>query len=165
MTLTELSRRTGLSVSYLSEVERGKSSLYLTSLKSIVDALGISMSDILEDLDTSSYVYSKKDEALIRLEKLFFPFSRMSGNFKNRKMEWLKLSLAPGKTTGEATSHIGEEGYYIIEGSAVFYLNGVKHVLEEGDTIHFPSKLVHSIENNSTDKELRMLCVITPPLF
>jgi len=43
LTLTELSKRTGLSVPFLSQVEKGVRGLSLTSLKSIAEGLGVSM--------------------------------------------------------------------------------------------------------------------------
>ena len=39
LTLKEISDKTGLSISFLSQVERGTSSLAITSLKKIADAL------------------------------------------------------------------------------------------------------------------------------
>ncbi|MDY0393443.1 helix-turn-helix transcriptional regulator [Virgibacillus halophilus] len=41
MTLKDLAECTGLSVSFLSQVERGTSSLAITSLKKISDAFGM----------------------------------------------------------------------------------------------------------------------------
>ena len=43
LTLKDLSEKTDLSVSFLSQVENGASSLAITSLKKIADALGVSM--------------------------------------------------------------------------------------------------------------------------
>lgn len=47
LTLKELSEKTDLSVSFLSQVERGASSLAITSLKKIADALGVKMTYFL----------------------------------------------------------------------------------------------------------------------
>ena len=43
LTLKDLSQKTGLSVSFLSQVENGSSSLAITSLKKIADSLNVSI--------------------------------------------------------------------------------------------------------------------------
>lgn len=48
MTLKDLSEKTGLSVSFLSQVERGNSSLAITSLQKIADVFKVSMSSFLK---------------------------------------------------------------------------------------------------------------------
>ena len=48
LTLKELSEKTGLSISFLSQVENGTSSLAITSLKKIADALNVPINTFLE---------------------------------------------------------------------------------------------------------------------
>src|SRR4051812_49476044 len=47
-TLRTVATRSGLSESFLSQVERGRSSASISSLRRIADALGISMADLFE---------------------------------------------------------------------------------------------------------------------
>src|SRR2546422_1922861 len=47
-TLRTIADRSGLSESFLSQVERGRSSASIASLKRIADALGVSMADLFE---------------------------------------------------------------------------------------------------------------------
>src|ERR687884_1913435 len=47
-TLRTIAERSGLSESFLSQVERGRSSASIASLKRIADALGVSMADLFE---------------------------------------------------------------------------------------------------------------------
>src|SRR5437762_14134753 len=47
-TLRTISARSGLSESFLSQVERGRSSASIASLRRIADALGVSMADLFE---------------------------------------------------------------------------------------------------------------------
>lgn len=48
LTLKDLSERTELSISFLSQVERGTTSLAITSLKKIADALNTKMAEFLK---------------------------------------------------------------------------------------------------------------------
>lgn len=59
MTLKELSEKTELSVSFLSQIERGTSSLAITSLKRIADAFGVKMIHFFEEDDDFHYVMKK----------------------------------------------------------------------------------------------------------
>ncbi|WP_197249584.1 helix-turn-helix domain-containing protein [Cytobacillus firmus] len=47
-TLKELSERTDLSISFLSQVERGTTSLAITSLKKIANVLNVKISEFFE---------------------------------------------------------------------------------------------------------------------
>src|ERR1700747_3447893 len=47
-TLREIAARSGLSESFLSQVERGRSNASIASLRRIADALGVTMADLFE---------------------------------------------------------------------------------------------------------------------
>src|SRR5437016_14487100 len=47
-TLRTISTRSGLSESFLSQVERGRSSASIESLRRVAEALGVSMADLVE---------------------------------------------------------------------------------------------------------------------
>ena len=47
-TLRDVAERAGLSESFLSQVERGRSSASIASLRRIADALGVSMADLFQ---------------------------------------------------------------------------------------------------------------------
>ena len=50
MTQEELAERAGLHPTYIGQVERGEKSLTITSLEKIVERLGISFSDLFENI-------------------------------------------------------------------------------------------------------------------
>lgn len=50
MTLKNLSEKTNLSISFLSQIERGSSSLAITSLKKIADAFGVPITYFLSPI-------------------------------------------------------------------------------------------------------------------
>lgn len=165
LTLKELSEETGLSLSFLSQIERGASSLSITSLKKIADALQVAMiyffSDTKEDND---YHLKRKDQKFFKMNGGEQFYARLSGIFHDRKLEPIKVVLPPFMREEYSYSHPGEEFYYVLEGQVIFHLNNVSYHLEEGDTIHFPSDLKHAWENPSEDKAV-ILSVMTPVIF
>lgn len=51
LTLKDLSGKTGLSVSYLSDIERGRTTPSLNTLEALAGAFGISVTDLLSGVD------------------------------------------------------------------------------------------------------------------
>ncbi|HYF82178.1 MAG TPA: XRE family transcriptional regulator [Clostridia bacterium] len=164
MTLKELSEKTNLSVSFLSQVERGISSMTIVSLKSIANALDVSLRDLVDVDDKTSFVNKKDNQILLRLEKSFISYIRLSGKFENRKLEGVLVTMKPNFYESEETSHEGEEFYYVLKGSAVFIVDGAEYIISEGETMHYPSTLPHKTINPE-DQELVMLSIITPTIF
>ena len=162
-TLKELSERTNLSVSFLSQVERGTSSLAITSLKKIADAFGVPITRFFESEQNHNYLLRTDERKTFRLEGSSAVYARLSGEFGGRSLEPLLVTLAPGEKQFR-DSHPGEEFYYVLQGAALFTVDGMEYFMREGDTIHFPSHLPHSWEN-PLHEESSFLCVLTPVIF
>lgn len=163
ITLKELSEKTQLSVSFLSQVERGLCSMTLTSLKKIADALETPVGELVDVVEKTSFV-SHKSVQKLNLEKSFISYMPVSGKFDNRKLEGLILTMKANFYDQEVQVHEGEEFYYIISGVATFVIDGQEYEVSEGEVIHFPSNLPHRTINKQ-DRELVMLSVSTPPIF
>lgn len=165
LTLAELSKRTGISISFLSQIESGKGVMTLVTLKKIAQALDIPMKELFSE--------SQEDEAVIRfcsdkditsLQNNYRRLDIRSGKFAGRKMDAFVLTMDPHFSRFEETRHVGEEFYYILHGVCIVHLNGKEYQIGEGESIHFPSTLTHKLENPG-EEELTMVSVITPSLF
>ncbi|QQD84608.1 MULTISPECIES: helix-turn-helix domain-containing protein [Jeotgalicoccus] len=163
LTLKELSNKTDLSVSFLSQVERGESSPAITSLNRIAEALDVNITYFFTPLMTEDYKISYKDSVPLSVEYSEQTMYRMSSDFENRALENYLIEI-PSGSSNETVRHVGEEMYYLIEGNLTVYVNNKKYELEKNDVIHFPSNIPHHYENNG-DKVAKILCVITPTLF
>jgi|LGOV01.1.fsa_nt_gb transcriptional regulator with XRE-family HTH domain len=164
ITLKEMSKLTGLSVSFISQVERGESSLTVTSLKKIADALAISMQELFEVDDNDMYIRNKDNQILWNLENSFTSHIRLSGKFENRKLEAIILKLEPNSVDMTPFSHEGEEFYYVLKGKALFIIEDKEFLVNQGETIHYPSTVSHTVKN-PFDEELEVLSVVTPTIF
>jgi transcriptional regulator with XRE-family HTH domain len=164
ITLKELSEDTELSISFLSQIERGISSMTITSLKKIADALGVTMQDLVSIEENQQFTRKKESQMVMRLEKSFPKYVPLSGQFEGRKLEALILKMAPNHKDIETTTHDGEEFYYILSGSGIFTIGEEEYVISEGETVHYPSTIPHKI-CNPNDTELVTLCVLTPKIF
>lgn len=167
ITLRELSEKTELSISFLSQFERDVSSITLVSLKKIADALHIPMKELFEEEqeDTGQFVHKCSDgTGLLGLDKKYTSYERLSGRFEGRKIESLLLRMEPLRSDFKPCTHEGEEFIYILKGRACFTVEEQEYVVGEGESIHYPSTLLHKIVNIENE-ELVFLCIVTPVIF
>lgn len=58
--------------------------------------------------------------------------------------------------------HDFEEMFHVLEGELELTFRGRKHVLSTGETLNVPARSPHFF-HNSSDRQARVLCMITPP--
>jgi transcriptional regulator with XRE-family HTH domain len=150
LTLKELSDKTGLSISFLSQVERGASSLAIVSLEKIADALCVNMVDFLSPTAHSTYVVRQEERKEVRIESSMATYIPFSGQFVGERIKPMMVILQPNQNDSQTYQHPGEEFYYVMEGEVIFILEDKEFHLTQGDTIHFPSELPHSWRNPLT---------------
>ena len=159
LTLKEISDQTNLSISFLSQVERTKSSLTLESLKKISEVLGVNPSYFFNDSESSST--SVVTSGKIDEDKLIsnqFLYKDLSGGNRYLGFEPLLVILNPGDNKGNRFSHKGVEFIYVLEGNLTVLINEESYHLEPNDSIVIDSKNPHYWVNN-TSKQVRFLCI------
>ncbi|ANU21408.1 DNA-binding protein [Planococcus plakortidis] len=164
LTLKDLSEKTNLSVSFLSQIERGSSSLAITSLKKIADAFEVPITFFFDTEVNHNYMLPAKERKPFKLEGAPTTYSRLNGEFGGRSLEPLLVTLAPNQEQNQTSNHPGEEFYYVLKGAALFKVDGKEYIVREGDSIHYPSEVPHSWEN-ILNEETVILCVLTPVIF
>lgn len=164
LTLKELAEKTGLSVSFLSQVERSESSIAITSLQKIAEAFAVPITHFFESPSNEQYKVAVEDRKPFRIEASSAVYSRLTGEFPGRAMEPLLITLPPGQDYQGKYAHPGEEFYFILKGELAVEVDETTYRLREGDSIHFPSRLAH-LWYNPTDEPAEILCITTPVLF
>lgn len=164
MTLKGLSDKSGLSIGFLSQVERGNSSLTITSLQRIAEAFGVPITTFFETAQNKNFVVKGEDQKPFRIEGSNVTYVRLAGNFSGRNLEPMLVELMPNQRFESPFSHPGEEFYYVLEGKVVMRVGETDYVLNEGDAIHFPSSIQHNWEN-LLERPARILCVLEPAIF
>ncbi|GGG15531.1 DNA-binding protein [Lysinibacillus alkalisoli] len=165
LTLKDLSEKTGLSLSFLSQIERGASSLSITSLKKIADALQIPINYFfVEDEEHQQFVVYKQHRHSFTTKQGSQVYTRVNGTFTGRKLEPIVVTLPPYMNESHPFSHNGEEFYYVLEGEVIVTIDQEKYHLRAGDTIHYPSYLRHHWEN-PLPTETIVLSIVTPLIF
>ncbi len=172
-TLKELSEKCDLSVSFLSQVERGLSSTSITSLHFICQALGITLAELFADLGTpvDTVVGTNKPERIthagepvaISLSNASIKYRFLSRHFPGRRFEIMIGEIAPGYTYPPA-AHEGEEFGYVLDGTLRLALGDEEYTLGPGDSYHFPSLTPHGYQAEG-DEPTKVLWVQTLKYF
>lgn len=163
-TLKDLSEKTDLSISFLSQVERGNSTLAITSLKKIATALEVPITEFFKSETKSRYLIKEKDQRKFKMEGCESVMAQLSGAFPNRDLEAMIVKIPPNSNHGHEFSHVGEEFVYILEGELTVTIDKTKYNLEKNDSIHYPSTNKHLWTNNSSSYT-SVLCINTPNIF
>jgi quercetin dioxygenase-like cupin family protein/DNA-binding Xre family transcriptional regulator len=153
MTLRALSSLCGLSVGFLSQIERGLSSFSIASLRSVCQALDVSLADVLvmsNDpgnailVDPRHSAITKGDNrSHVSLSDASIKYRFLSTGFPGRRFETVVGEMAPGSHS-EPHSHEGEEFGYVLEGGIVLVSDEEAHELGPGDSYHLMASTPHA---------------------
>jgi transcriptional regulator with XRE-family HTH domain len=169
LSLRDLGRATGFSISFLSMVERGRSSISLTSLHTLAVALGVEMSTFFPQTRpepaAGARVNRRQDDARLPIRGAH-TYRLLGATGFERALEPLLVTIAPDEEADprDDYAHDGEEFAYVLSGELAFTVDGVEHTLEAGDCIHYRSTVPHLVRNDGP-RPAEVLWVLTPRLF
>lgn len=153
MSLRQLSEKTSLSIGFLSQLERGMTSVAVDSLGNIAKVFSVDLSYFFKlPEDLTDTVICSYEQTITLVESDKFIHSYLSKNFHDKKMFIEMVTLIPESSSKSTTStfgHVGEEFIYVIEGVLTLLIDGKQHKLNPGDSIHFNSNSAHNWHNFS----------------
>ena len=169
LSLSQLSALSGFSPSFLSLVERNRTSPSLTSLTKLAEALSISPSSLLPNAPNNGALVHRANDTnppmiLGDPKVLYRTLSATKPSLQLEPMIVVHQPLAIGEPEPEAFSHRGEEFCYVLEGVLVFRVEGQEFLLHPGDSIHLESSMLHVCFTNGP-QPARSLWVLTPRLM
>jgi transcriptional regulator with XRE-family HTH domain len=164
-TLRESARRSGLSVAFISEVERDLVSPSVASLSRLASALGVRISDLFDRPVTHGRLVRVADRRVIRYGDENLYWDEVLSPSLAGKLLLLRSTILPGADSGGTYEHdADEECVVLLEGELQIEVQGHVYRLMEGDALTFSSRLPHGWCNEGTRPAVA-LWVITPPIF
>jgi len=159
-TLEALSARSGLSTGFLSQVERGQSTLSIVSLSAICRALEIP----IERLFTSSRpldegvprVTEAATQLRIQIGDSAVAYRYLSSQLPEAPIRELLIAEFPPNAHQEATAHEGEELGFVLEGTLTLWVDGEEHALAAGDSYRVASREQHEYEAGRSGARILM---------
>jgi transcriptional regulator with XRE-family HTH domain len=166
LTLKEVELKAKVSATHVSEIERGMTSPTVGALAKIAGALGTDSSYFLQNNAYPSVsVVRKGERRVVTYEDWGARVNCLSNGTSRARMSFLEAELEPGLSQNiEPFSHTGEELIHILKGVVEIHIGSDRHLLKEGDSIHFKSEEPHTVKNIG-DGQSRILWVASPPFF
>jgi transcriptional regulator with XRE-family HTH domain len=186
-TIRELARRTGLSASFISQVERSKTKISLDSLRLIAEHLDTPIHQFFtepepevsytaavapceDNIDQPPLIeYTPIVRAGCR-PRLYLPDSGVNYELLvkdlTRNMEPIFGRLSPG--TGNVARRLRkptEEFIFVLAGKLLIGINEKEYILNPGDSIYFEGYELQKIACASETEDVIWISVITPPVF
>lgn len=160
--LARVANAAGVSVGFLSALERGHMSASVSTLRRLARFYKQNILALFDPSQSNPGRVRPRERKIleagpgVRMELL---------SWGNTVMEPHLFRIAPSAGSGESYAHAGEEFLYILKGAIEIELDGSEKLrLDEGDSFYFESSTEHRW-NNPGKKEAWVLWVNTPPTF
>ncbi|HYF75400.1 MAG TPA: XRE family transcriptional regulator [Candidatus Nitrosocosmicus sp.] len=167
MTLKELGDKANLSVSFLSQAERGLTSITINSLKKIAEALDVDMNNFFTPPKSHRpTIIRSYEHEVIRIDESNLIYHNLGSEMPERQLDPVIVTILPSQATEEVIpyEHQGEEFVYVLEGIFTIFLEDRQYELYPGDSIHISSTTPHNWAN-FTNKLVKILAVSTPSVL
>ena len=164
LSLNEVAAGTGISPSFLSLVENGRSDITIGRLTRLVEYFQISINDILPSPEAAEPDVVRAAERRLIHSPAEGIDVYMLGVDTHRTMMPMLLVFEPGAKLAEYGRHPGEEFIHVMEGTLELTLMGSEpRTLEAGDSAYYPGDRMHLFANASDQTVLKVICVDSPP--
>jgi transcriptional regulator with XRE-family HTH domain len=162
LTLATVSERAGISVSMLSQVERGLLDPSLDTLRNIADALGTAPFRLLAEEGPVAGIVRRSDRR-VRLDDAGELRSELLSPSAGGAFEIATWELQPGRSKlGAPRAHPGEEANLLLQGRGQLEIDDELIELAAGDCVTFDPRKPHRMTALG-DEPLVCLAVISPP--
>jgi len=162
LSLVEVARATGVSVGFLSALERGQMRASIATLTRIARYYRTNLLSFFGASKKNSRLVPPQERRIlettkgVRMELLAWG---------NKVMEPHLFRVKPGSGSGEPYTHEGEEFLHVIRGTFEIWIGSDEHYkLKPGDSLYFESSTPHRWCNPGSS-ESWLLWINTPPTF
>jgi transcriptional regulator with XRE-family HTH domain len=162
LSLAQVARATGVSVGFLSALERGQMRSSIATLRRIARFYRTNILSFFEAAEENPRLVRPAQRKIlettpgVRMELLAWGHTAMEPHL---------FRVRPGGGSGESYAHEGEEFLHVLRGNFEIWLNSGEHYrLKPGDSLYFESSTPHRWKNPGRS-EAWLLWINTPPTF
>jgi DNA-binding transcriptional MerR regulator/quercetin dioxygenase-like cupin family protein len=161
VSLAKAAAAAGISVGFLSAVERSHMSASVGTLRKLARFYGTNILDFFDPTESNTRLVRPAARKVleagpgVRMELLAWG---------NTVMEPHLFRIAPQAGSGDSYAHEGEEFLFVLRGELEIALAGEKYHLKRGDSFYFESATPHHWKNPGRS-ETWLLWINTPPTF
>lgn len=166
-TLQQVAEQVGISVGYLSQIERNQSKLPIGILRKVSDVLGVHINWFFQTSpdtppEERDFIVRKNNRRKLTFTGLGISEELLSPNLSG-PLELLLSTIEPGADSGDY-SHDGVEAGFVLQGTLDLWIADRHYRLAEGDSFSFRSTDIHRCANPD-DVPTKVVWVITPPHY
>ncbi|ACA18240.1 transcriptional regulator, XRE family [Methylobacterium sp. 4-46] len=167
LTLQQIAGEIGVSIGYLSQIERNRSKLPIGVLKRIATILGVQLSwffqpQTLGPPEEQDFIVRAGRRRRMSFTGTGIAEELLSPNL-NGPLEVLLSTIAPGSDS-DFYSHDGMEAGLVLAGTLDLWIGDRTFRLEVGDSFSFSSRERHRCANPG-EIETKVVWIITPPHY
>ena len=161
ITLKQLADITGVSVSYLSLLERNLNTPTVENLNKICSVLNLTLSDLITKAEHNSTVMIKPHQRKVIFSDKGYIYE--SAYDSNRKMNCIILTIKD-EHVHISSPHMTDEIGYIVSGSIIMTVNGTEYELTAGDFMYIEANNHHSYRKISKEDCITVWFNISPSI-
>lgn len=165
-TLEQVAAETGLSVSFISMLERDKVSISVDNLEKLAHYFQVHMVHFFRNEVASPVQVTRRDEIVKSLGQTSkVPASvTLLSNRPDARMEPLLVVIAPGREEPHFREHEADVLLYVLEGDAVLISEAGEEIpLNQGDMAYYVNVPHRRVANASNKKQLLLIVITAPP--
>ncbi len=167
LTLAQLAEAAGLSLGYISQLERNLASPSIPALVNIAKGLGVTVQWFFAGEapvpdDERGYVIRRGNRLSLRyaggiVDELLTPKLSL-------QVEMIYSRMPAGTESEQSYTHEGDEVGFVLQGQLEFWIGARHFLLQAGDTCSYSSREPHRYRNPGPDEAV-VLWAISPPSF
>ncbi|HET9490523.1 MAG TPA: XRE family transcriptional regulator [Methylomirabilota bacterium] len=153
----QLAENAEMTPSMVSQIESGRLTPSLNTLRRLADALGVAVGALFDGQPPGSVVVTRrKDCPVVSFDGSSERWTVLGAGLFQGKIRGV-ISTLPGKSRGVATDKVvikpGQlKLLYVLDGKVALHYNGERHILDAGDSALLDGGLPHGWENLGTRK-------------
>ena len=163
MTLRQLGEQSGLTASYISQIERDQTSPSIASLKKIASAFKIRIVDFfMEESVGEPVVMGPEERIRVSLKGWRAQIQQLVKSVTNKRMQPFYTVIEPGGGSKSPYSHVGEEFGIVLEGTLTLTVGDQVSPVPKGHSFYYSSLIPHSWTNKESASTV-VVWVVSPP--
>lgn len=148
ISIRKLAENIGLSPSFISQIEQGKTSPSIENIKKIAHFLDISVNFLIDDRKSAVSFVKNTEQMIADSLSPQIKISMLSDLHTKKDMEPLIYEVNPGTDFHKDFTCMSTDNFiYMLDGELEFELNNNNYHLEKADSIYFRSNHKYGIKN------------------
>jgi transcriptional regulator with XRE-family HTH domain len=163
LSLSQVAQHSGTSASFLSQLERGKTSASISSLRRIAPVLGVTLADLFDEgADLPMQVLRRADRPSVETEPGTRKYLLTSRPL--RHLEVYAGDFDPGTSTGPEKYVHGDsqELLVVLSGKVKVEIQESSYTMTAGDSIEYSTAQPHRVEACG-EEVAEVLWIVSPP--